>query len=155
MYGSINMRGGAAVALQNAGKLTADLKVKSLYSISYPIDGADSLIQVEAIPEFMPHLISWSTVAVPREGKLSLLWISRRISKYLENMADDERTMVAEQIYSLFLLHEINDIDLFDEGFFLHCTINGVARSAVVTVFNMIQPDSLYAEDMCRRDSIN
>lgn len=155
MYGSINMRGGATVALQNAGKLTADLKVKSLYSISYPIDGADSLIQVEAIPEFMPHLISWSTVAVPREGKLSLLWISRRISKYLENMADDERTMVAEQVYSLFLLHEINDIDLFDEGFFLHCTINGVARSAVVTVFNMIQPDSLYAEDMCRRDSIN
>jgi len=155
MYGSINMRGGATVALQNAGKLTANLQIKSLYNISYPIDGADSLLQVEAIPEFMPHLISWSNVAVPREGKLSLLWVSRRIRKYLENMTDDERTLVAEQIYSLFLLHEINDIDLFDEGFFLHCTVNGAARSAVVTVFNMIQPDSLYAEDMCRRDSIN
>ncbi|ARV77024.1 hypothetical protein PHABIO_393 [Pseudomonas phage Phabio] len=156
MYGIVNERGRQLDRnLALLDKLGGHKKIKSIYNVSYPIDGADSLVQVEAIPEFMPHLVTWSSVAVPRKGKLGLFAVNRLVKKHLNNMVEEERKLVGPMIYQLVLLHEINAVDVYDETFILHCTINGEAKSAVITVFNLIEKNSETENHLWRRDSLN
>lgn len=168
MYGSINQKAREmSNALYAEGKLTRDREtgvqgIKSLYKVSYPFDGNDVLIQAEAIPECMPHLMTWAPVTVPREGKLGMLYVSRIIGKYLANMTDEEIALVAPRIHYLFCFQEINAIDTYNECAIVHCHINGKPYSLTITVMNMIpeieEGDSMPFSDAThwhRRESLN
>lgn len=158
MHGAINERSGwleHRLALNGKLKMTPTgfLKYSSMYNVSYPFPDNDVLVQVEAIPEQMPHLMTWAPVAVPREGKLSLLFVARRLQKYFVNMLDEEVALIAPRIHYLSTFQEINDIEMYDDTAIIHCHVDGKPYSCVITVMNMIDLDVDY--HWHRRDSLN
>lgn len=130
-------------------------KVKSLYTLSEPIADAPGLLLVEAISEFMPHLISWAPVTTARVGNVCYLSMVRETSKYLANMLPDEQIVVAKQLHHIYTLYGIQAIDTYPDSFIVYVNINGVQRSMVVAVLNMIEEDSIYMNELQRRDTLN
>lgn len=122
-----------------------------VYNVFYPFPEDRELVQIEAIPEFMPHLMTWSPVTMGREGKVSLGRVVRVMAKYLGNMTEEEVNMVAPRIAKISREYEINAIDTYDECAIIHCHINDQPYSCVITVMNLIEDNGHWL----RRDTLN
>lgn len=110
----------------------------NLYTRSHTVENNDALVNYRANYGGVPDLLVWYPVCVGRKGDMGLLTINKIIQPYLENMTDEERQIVAQQVAHVARLHTVTGIDAYEDMFILHTDINNQPISAVVCVLNMM-----------------
>lgn len=128
--------------------------VSDLYSVTHPFEKDVAIVSVEAIPEFMPHLIQWSEVAVGRTALFNDSHVTALLGRYLINMTDDELLVVRSQVVHVHQVYGISGIECYPDSFVVHTNIGGKAQSMVVCVFNMMDSVATLRE-LGERTSIN
>lgn len=130
-------------------------QLSDIYTTHTPFSHDTSLIQVESIPEFMPHLVTWAPVTAPRKGLLSEDAVAQMVGRYLINMTDEELLVVRAQVVRLHQRYGITGIDCYPDSFTIHTDLDQAgAQSMTVCVFNMMDSKASLHE-MGERTSLN
>lgn len=114
----------------------------------------DALYGVDSNIECIPHLAQWGVDQVTHH-KTMLPWIvKKQLAAYLMNMNDDELAMVEPLLKYIEAFGSVKRVQCFDSSVELCVEINGVQRTLLLNVMNMMEYSNGY-EHYARRDTLN
>lgn len=157
MFGSNNTadrRLAATLAKEDKIEIVnGNIVLSSLYRAT-PLMDDKLLFTVEALPEFIPHLLTYAEVAVERrELILGDERVFQLLENYIENMTDEEVLIVRNQLDRINVVYGIRSIECYKDSFIVHFNMGKKPMSAIVAVFNMI--DGVDSFEYAYRDSLN
>lgn len=154
MYGSQNDRQlWKATVIQNRiNPFSAECFPADYTKVS--LEWNDALYGVNSNIECIPHLAQWGVDQVTHH-KTMLPWIvKKQLAAYLMNMNEDELAMVDPLLKYIEVFGSVKRVQCFDSSVELCVEINGVQRTLLLTVMNMMEYLNGY-EHYAQRDTLN
>lgn len=104
-----------------------------------PMAWHDAVYGIESNIECIPHLLQWGEDKVEHKGKV-LDWIVKKtLVPYLSNMNDDELAMVDPMLTFIYAFGKVLRIQSYAASVELCIEINGVQRTLLINVMNMME----------------
>ena len=103
-----------------------------------PMSWHDAVYSIESNIECIPHLLQWGEDKVEHKGRV-LDWIVKKtLVPYLANMNDDEMAMVDPMLTFIYAFGKVLRIQCYSASVELCIEINGVQRTLLINVMNMM-----------------
>ncbi len=157
MFGSNNTadrRLASTLAQENKIEIVGgNIVLSDLYRAT-PLMDDKLLFNVEALPEFMPHLLTFAPVEVERKNLiLGDERVFQLIENYIENMTDEEALVIRNQIDRINVVYGIRSIECYKDSFIVHFNMGKKPMSAIIAVLNMV--DGVDTFEYAHRTSLN
>ena len=122
-----------------------DVLSKGLYAAPFPetytrtsLSWNDALYGIESNVECIPHLAQWGMDNVTHNRGVSKWVVKKTLAAYLANMNDDELAMLDPVLKYIEVFGEVLRIQCFSASVELCIYLNGVQRTLLINVMNMM-----------------
>lgn len=114
----------------------------------------DALYGVDSQIECIPHLVRWGVDQVQHKKPMLNWVVKKQLVPYLANLTDDELAMVDPLLSYIEAFGKVMRVQGYADSVELCVDINGVQRTLLLTVMNMMEYSNGY-DHYVRRDTIN
>lgn len=118
----------------------------------------DALYNVNSNIECIPHLLQWGVDQVEHKGRVLDWVVKKTLVSYLSNMNDDELALIDPTLTFIYAFGKVLRIQCFPASVELCVEINGVQRTLLINVMNMMEylgESNNELQDYCIRWTLN
>lgn len=104
-----------------------------------PVSWHDAFYNINSNIECIPHLLQWGEDKVEHKGCVLNWVVKKTLVPYLSNMNDDELAAIDPMLTFVYAFGKVLRIQCFAASVELCIEINGVQRTLLINVMNMME----------------